>query len=212
VTATTTPTTAQATLVPTARRHSRAAAIRLGLAYGMLATRRRRRALILPAVTVATGSFLLVQVLTLTGAVRSQAATFGGESEVLRATVLIAVVVLLVGVVEVAVCTTRTVVHRTREMGVLAATGVPRAPVVAALLVEPVLASVAGALGGGLVSALAVGIGSALGLIHAQVSTSTAILAVLVTVLTSALAAVVTSVVPVWRAASRPPVHSLGSI
>jgi hypothetical protein len=195
--------------------YSTGSAVRLGLAYGLLAAGRRRRSLLLPGITVATGSFLLVQVLTLTSTVRAQAAGFGGESgqsEVLRATVLIAVVVLLVGVVEVAVCTTRTVVHRTREMGVLAATGVPRTPVVAALLVEPVLAAVGGALVGGMLSALAGVLGTAAGLIDAPVSTRTAALAVVLTVLTSAVAAVVTSVVPVWRAASRPPVHSLGSL
>jgi hypothetical protein len=186
-------------------------AIRLGLTYGLLAARRRRRSLLLPGVTVATGSFLLVQVLTLTSTVRAQAAGFGGESEVLRATVLIAVVVLLVGVVEVAVCTTRTVVQRTREMGVLAATGVPRAPVVAALLVEPMLTAVAGALAGGVFSALVGIVGKAAGVIDAPVSASTAAAAVVLTVLTSAAAAAVTCVVPVWRAASRPPVHSLGS-
>jgi ABC-type lipoprotein release transport system permease subunit len=186
--------------------------VRFGLAYGLLSARRRSGSLVLPGVTVATGSFLLVQVLTLTSTVRDQAAGFGGEAEVLRATVLIAVVVLLVGVVEVAVCTTRTVVHRTREMGVLAATGVPRAPVVAALMVEPVLAALAGALAGGLLSALAGLLGSATGLIDAPVSATTAAGAVVLTVLTSAAAAVVTSVIPVWRAASRPPVHSLGSL
>ena len=186
-------------------------AIRLGLTYGLLAARRRRRSLLLPGVTVATGSFLLVQVLTLTSTVRAQAAGFGVESEVLRATVLIAVVVLLVGVVEVAVGTPRTVVQRTREMGVLAATGVPRAPVVAALLVEPMLTAVAGALAGGVFSALVGIVGKAAGVIDAPVSASTAAAAVVLTVLTSAAAAVVTSVVPVWRAASRPPVHSLGS-
>ena len=70
--------------------------------------------------------------------------------------VLIAVTVLLVGVAEVAVATTRTVAHRTRELGVLAANGVPRKPVVAALLVEPVIAAVLGAFGG---AALAVATG-----------------------------------------------------
>ena len=130
----------------------------LGLAYGSLSTRRRSRPLVLPAVTTATGAFLLVQVLSLTATVRRQSAALGDASELFRATALIAVVVLLVGVVEVAVSTTRTVVHRTREIGVLGATGVPRRPVVAALLVEPVVAATVGATTGGLV---AVGTGAA---------------------------------------------------
>jgi ABC-type antimicrobial peptide transport system permease subunit len=161
---------------------------------------------------VATGAFLLVQVLTLSGTVRAQAAAIGGGTELMRATVLIAVVVLLVGVVEVAVCTTRTVVHRTREMGVLSATGVPRAPVVAALLVEPVLTSFAGALAGGVVSAVLSLAGSATGVVEGEVPPAGALLAVLAAVVTSGLAAVLTSTLPVYRAASRPPVHSLTSI
>ena len=76
--------------------------------------------------------------------IRAQSASLGHADEIGRAVVLIAVTVLLVGVVEVAVATTRTVAHRTRELGVLGANGVPRKPVVAALLVEPVIAAVLG--------------------------------------------------------------------
>lgn len=186
--------------------------LRLGLSYGLLATRRRRRELVLPIVTVATGSFLLVQVLSLTSTVRNQAAAFGNETEIFRATVLIAIVVLLVGVVEVAVCTTRTITHRTREIGVLGANGIPRPPVVGALMVEPVLASVVGAILGGAIALVGGLLVDVLGLVEVDVDARTAITAFAISVFTSALAAVATSVVPVWRAASRPPVTSLTSI
>ena len=88
--------------------------IRYGLAYGLRSTRRRMRSLLLPVVTTATGAFLLVEVFGLTAGVRAQADSLGDGEEVYRATLLIAVVVLLVGVVEVAVATTRTITARTR--------------------------------------------------------------------------------------------------
>lgn len=186
-------------------------AVRLGLAYGWLSTRRRVHQLVLPVVTTATGAFLLVQVLTLTETVRRQAAAIGDAEQLVRATTLIAVVVLLVGVVEVAVSTTRTVVHRTREIGVLGATGVPRRPVVAALLVEPVVAAVAGSLAGGLAAVLGTGALDLAGLVDADVRPGPALAALAVAVGTSAVAAVVTSAGPAHRAASRPPAHSLTS-
>lgn len=183
----------------------------LGLAYGLLSTRRRAGALVLPVVTTATGAFLLVLVLGMASGISSQAAALGHADEIQRAVVLIAVTVLLVGVVEVAVSTTRTVVHRTRELGVLSATGVPRPPVVAALLVEPVIASVVGAVVG---SVLAVGVAAVLGATGAAASgvspggiTGGVVLAVVV----SAVAALATSIVPTWRAASRPPIRSLST-
>ncbi len=110
--------------------------------------------MVLPVVTTATGAFLVVIVFGMSDGIRAQSASLGHADEIGRAVVLIAVTVLLVGVVEVAVATTRTVAHRTRELGVLGANGVPRAPVVAALLVEPVIAAVLGAVVG---AALAVG-------------------------------------------------------
>src|SRR3546814_6121824 len=78
----------------------------------------------------------------------AQSAALGNADEIGAAVVLIAVTVLLVGVVEVAVATTRTVANRTRELGVLGANGIPRLPVVAALLVEPVIDAMVGAVGG----------------------------------------------------------------
>jgi ABC-type antimicrobial peptide transport system permease subunit len=186
--------------------------LRFGVAYGLMSTGRRRRELVLPVVTVATGSFLLVQVLSLTTTVRDQAAAFGSETEIFRATVLIAIVVLLVGVVEVAVCTTRTITHRTREIGVLGANGIPLPSVVGALMVEPVVASLVGATLGGAVALVGGLLADLSGLVTVDVQAGTAITAFAVSVVTSALAAVATSVVPVCRAASRPPVASLTSV
>jgi len=185
--------------------------IRLGLAYGLLSTRRRAGAMVLPIVTTATGAFLLVLVLGMATGISAQAAALGHADEIRRAVVLIAVTVLLVGVVEVAVSTTRTVVHRTRELGVLAATGVPRRPVVTALLVEPVVASIVGAVIG---AVLAVGVGALLGatgMAASGVSPAGTATGVLVAVVVSAVAAVATSILPTWRAASRPPIRSLSS-
>jgi ABC-type antimicrobial peptide transport system permease subunit len=185
--------------------------IRLGLAYGWLSTRRRTSALVLPVVTTATGAFLLVVVLGMAAGIRAQAASLGHADEIRRAIVLIAVVVLLVGVVEVAVSTTRTVAHRTRELGVLGATGVPRRPVVAALLVEPVVASVIGAVLGAALAVVAAVVLAGTGAATAGISTSGTVAGVVVAVLVSALAAVATSILPTWRAASRPPIRSLSS-
>src|ERR1700755_457460 len=122
--------------------------MRKGLAYGWLSARRRIREMVLPVVTTATGAFLVVIVFGMSDGIRAQSASFGHAEEIGRAVVLIAVTVLVVVVVEVAVATTRPVAHRTRELGVLGATGIPRTPVVAALLVEPVIAAVLGAFAG----------------------------------------------------------------
>ncbi len=105
--------------------------------------------MVLPVVTTATGAFLVVLVFGMSAGISAQSASLGHAEEINRAVILVAVTVLLVGVVEVAVASTRTVAHRTRELGVLSANGVPRGPVVAALLVEPVVAAVLGALTGG---------------------------------------------------------------
>jgi ABC-type antimicrobial peptide transport system permease subunit len=185
--------------------------IRLGLAYGLLSTRRRRASLLLPIVTTATGAFLLVLVLGMASGISAQAATLGHADEIRRAVVLIAVTVLLVGVVEVAVATTRTIANRTRELGVLGATGVRRPPVVAALLVEPVVAAVAGAVAGAVLAVGAAALLAATGMAESGVSAEGTALGVLVAVVVSTVAAVATSILPTWRAASRPPIHSLTS-
>ena len=185
--------------------------IRRGLSYGWLAARRRATEMVLPAVTTATGAFLVVIVFGMADGIRAQSASLGHADEIGRAVVLISVTVLLVGVAEVAVATTRTVAHRTRELGVLGANGVPRPPVVAALLVEPVLAAVVGALAG---AGLAVATGAALGM-AGVVATGVAYRGLMagtgVAVTVSIVAALVTSVVPTCKAASRPPIHSLAA-
>jgi ABC-type antimicrobial peptide transport system permease subunit len=169
--------------------------MRKGLSYGWLSARRRIREMVLPVITTATGAFLVVIVFGMSDGIRAQSASLGHAEEISRAVVLIAVTVLLVGVVEVAVATTRTVAHRTRELGVLGANGVPRAPVVAALLVEPVIAAVLGALAGAL---LATG-----------VSLGGLMLGAAISIGVSIVAALATSIVPTWNAASRPPIRSL---
>ena len=182
-----------------------------GLSYGWLAARRRVKEMVLPAVTTATGAFLVVIVFGMSDGIRAQSASLGHADEISRAVVLIAVTVLLVGVVEVAVATTRTVAHRTRELGVLGANGIPRGPVVAALLVEPVIAAVLGSVAG---AALAAGTGlllGAVGLAPTGVSLAGLLVGSAIAVGVSIAAAVATSIVPTWNAASRPPIRSLSS-
>ncbi len=182
-----------------------------GLAYGWLAARRRVREMVLPAITTATGAFLVVLVFGMSDGIRAQSASLGHADEIARAVVLIAVTVLLVGVAEVAVATTRTVAHRTRELGVLAANGVPRAPVVAALLVEPVIAAVLGALGGALLAgATGIALGM-VGLVATGVSYAGLASGAGIAIVVSIVAAVATSILPTWKAASRPPIRSLAS-
>ncbi|MGZ7008083.1 MAG: ABC transporter permease [Ilumatobacteraceae bacterium] len=183
--------------------------MREGLSYGWLSARRRLAEMVLPVVTTATGAFLVVIVFGMSDGIRAQSASLGHAAEIGRAVVLIAVTVLLVGVAEVAVATTRTVAHRTRELGVLAANGVPRTPVVAALLVEPVIAAVLGAFAG---AALAVVTGlllAEMGVVATGVSAAGLLLGVAIAIGVSIVAALLTSIVPTWNAASRPPIRSL---
>ena len=183
--------------------------MRKGLSYGWLSARRRIREMVLPVITTATGAFLVVIVFGMSNGIRAQSASLGHAEEISRAVVLIAVTVLLVGVVEVAVATTRTVAHRTRELGVLGANGVPRAPVVAALLVEPVIAAVLGALAGALLAAATGIVLGAVGLAATGVSVEGMMLGAAISIGVSIVAALATSVVPTWNAASRPPIRSL---
>ncbi|CAN3128336.1 ABC transporter permease [Mycobacterium sp. smrl_JER01] len=184
---------------------------RAGLAYGWLAAQRRMREMMLPAVTTATGAFLVVLVFGMSQGIRAQSAELSQGDDIARAVVLIAVTVLLVGVAEVAIATTRTVAHRTRELGVLAANGVPRAPVVAALLVEPVVAAVMGALTGVALAVItAVVLGTA-GVVATGVSAVGLTLGAVIAMAVSIVAALGTSIVPTWKAASRPPIRSLTS-
>lgn len=183
--------------------------IRKGLSYGWLSTRRRIRELVLPVVTTATGAFLVVLVFGMSGGIRDRSASLGHADEINRAVVLIAVTVLLVGVVEVAVASTRTVAHRTRELGVLAANGIPRLPVVAALLVEPVVAAVLGALAGSALAAVAGVVLGVTGVAAGGVAAGGLLTGVATAAVVSVVAALATSAVPTWAAASRPPIRSL---
>jgi hypothetical protein len=87
----------------------------------------------------------------------------------------------------------------------------PRTPVVAALLVEPVIAAVLGAVAG---AALAIVVTLVLGASH-FVPTGVAVSGLLagsgIAVGVSIVAALATSIVPTWTAASRPPIHSLST-
>jgi ABC-type antimicrobial peptide transport system permease subunit len=191
------------------REEESALMLRKGLSYGWLAARRRIGEMVLPVITTATGAFLVVIVFGMSDGIRAQSASLGHADEIARAVALIAVTVLLVGVVEVAVATTRTVAHRTRELGVLGANGVPRKPVVAALLVEPVIAALLGALAGALSAALAGIVLGAVGLVPTGVSGGGLVRGVGIAVVVSIVAALATSIVPTWNAASRPPIRSL---
>src|SRR3954452_15434395 len=183
--------------------------LRRGLYYGWLAARRRIHEMVLPVVTTATGAFLVVLVFGMSDGIRAQSASLGHADEIGRAVVLIAVTVLLVGVVEVAVATTRTVAHRTRELGVLGANGVPRKPVVAALLVEPVISAVLGALAGALLAVLTGIVLGASGLAASGVSADGLMLGAGIGIGVSIVAALATSIVPTFNAASRPPIRAL---
>lgn len=185
--------------------------LKYGLAYGLLSARRRTREMLLPAVTIATGAFLVVIVFAMQAGIKQQAAGLGHTDEIGHAIVLIAVTVLLVGVVEAAVATTRTIVHRTRELGVLGATGVRSRPVLVALLVEPVVTAFFGALGGAVLAAVAGAVLGAVGTVTSGVSAGGAVTGLVIAVAVSVVAAVVTSVVPIWRAVNRPPIKSLSS-
>jgi len=185
--------------------------LRYGLAYGLLSARRRAREMLLPAITIATGAFLVVIVFAMSAGIRKQAAGLGHADEIGHAVVLIAVTVLLVGVVEAAVATTRTIAHRTRELGVLGATGVRSRPVLVALLVEPVVTAFAGALGGAVLAAAAGAVLAATGAAKSGVSASGTVTGIVIALAVSVIAAVITSAVPIWRAVNRPPVKSLST-
>lgn len=182
-----------------------------GLAYGWLSARRRIREMILPVVTTAIGAFLVVLVFGMSDGIRAQSAPLGHADEIGRAVILIAVAVLLVGVVEVAVATTRTVAHRTKEIGVLGANGVPRTPVMAALLVEPVVAAVLGAVAGAVLAIAVVLALGATGFVPTGVAVGGLFLGAGIAIVVSIVAAVATSIIPTWSAASRPPIRSLSA-
>jgi ABC-type antimicrobial peptide transport system permease subunit len=143
--------------------------------------------------------------------IKKQAASLGHADEIGHAVVLIAVTVLLVGVVEAAVATTRTIAHRTRELGVLGATGVRSRPVLMALLVEPVVTAFFGALGGAVIAAVVAAVLGTVGAVSSGVSAGGTVTGIVTAVAVSVVAAVITSVVPIWRAVNRPPIKSLSA-
>lgn len=185
--------------------------LKYGLAYGLLSSRRRVREMLLPATTIATGAFLVVIVFAMSAGIRKQAAGLGHADEIGHAIVLIAVTVLLVGVVEAAVATTRTIAHRTRELGVLGATGVRSRPVLVALLVEPLVTAFFGALGGAVLAAVTGAVLGTAGVARSGVSARGTVTGLVISVAVSVGAAAVTSAMPIWRAVHRPPVKSLSA-
>jgi nucleotidyltransferase/DNA polymerase involved in DNA repair len=84
-------------------------------------------------------------------------------------------------------------------------------PAAEARAFEPVVAAIAGAVAGAVLAVGAAALLGATGLAESGVSAGGTALGVLVAVVVSALAAVATSILPTWRAASRPPIHSLTS-
>ncbi|MEZ5406432.1 MAG: FtsX-like permease family protein [Acidimicrobiales bacterium] len=181
------------------------------VAYGAMAAWRRRRLLTLPVITVATGAFLVVLVVALMPAVRRQGEALGSGDSVGRATLAIAVVVLLVGAFEVAIAATRSINQRSAEIGVLSTFGVPPRCTLGALLVEPVATAAAGAVIGAIVGGL-FGLGApAVGMIDDSVQAGDVVVGIILAVGVSVVAAIAASAVPTVRAVRRPPLASLSS-
>jgi ABC-type lipoprotein release transport system permease subunit len=183
--------------------------LRPALAYGVVSALRRRRGLVLPGLTVATGSLLLVLVMGVMPAVRLQGAAFGDAAGVGRAAVAIAGLVVLVGALEVAIVATRSITQRTREIGVLCSFGVRPLSVVCGLIVEPVLTAALGSAVGAVVGAVAAWASSAAGWAQAGVAGQPLAFAVGTSLLVSTVAATAASATPAVRAAHRPPLSAL---
>ena len=178
--------------------------------YGLRALARRRREAILPVLTTAGGAALLTAVLGSFPAIRHQAASFGDPGALARTTVEVSVLVVLVGAVEVAICAMRSVNQRRGEIGVLTANGVAPRSVLISLAIEPsVSAIVGGALGaviGGIVVA-ALRAGGSLTSAAPWLVVRSGLIALLLCTVASALA----SVLPILRAARKPPLVSLNA-
>ena len=184
--------------------------MRKGLSYGWLSARRRIREMVLPVITTATGAFLVVIVFGMSDGIRAQSASLGHAEEISRAVVLIAVTVLLVGVVEVAVATTRTVAHRTRELGVLGANGVPRSTCGGRVTGRAGHRGGAGRAGRCCCWPRSPGSCSAQSVWWRRECRSVGcMLGAAIAIGVSIVAALATSIVPTWNAASRPPIRSL---
>ena len=146
--------------------------------------------MLLPVVTTATGAFLLVLVLALGDLLREQTARFGNAADMERATLAIGIVVLLVGVVEVAIASGRAISQRSREIGVLTATGVSPSSVLVTMLVEPCMSALIGAaIGAALAAATTLGVLPPAGFIDARPAIATTLGAAALAVIVSGLAA-----------------------
>jgi hypothetical protein len=183
--------------------------LRLATSYGATAAWRRRRLLVLPVVTVATGAFLVVLVMALMPSVRRQGAALGDASGVGRAALAIAVVVLLVGAVEVAIAATRSVTQRSSEIGILSTFGVASRCTLAALMVEPVVTAAAGSVIGAAVGTLFGLVAPSIGMVDEAVAAGDVALGVVLAIGVSVVAAAAASAVPTVRAVRRPPLASL---
>jgi hypothetical protein len=181
------------------------------LAYGACAAARRRRTLLLPVITVGTGAFLLVLVVALLPAVQAQGKAFANGSDVGRAAIAIAVIVLLVGALEVVIAATRSITQRSAEIGVLCTFGVSPRSVLGALLVEPLATGATGSVVGAVLGAVVAYIGTAAGWIDATVSAGAVAIAVALAVGVAVATAGLASAVPTWRSVHRPPLDSLTS-
>jgi ABC-type lipoprotein release transport system permease subunit len=179
------------------------------LQYGLRAAWRRRRLLLLPTITVATGAFLVVLVIALMPAVRRQGAALGDATGIGRAAVAISVVVLLVGAFEVAIASTRSVNQRAGEIGVLSTFGVSGRCTLSALMVEPVATATVGGVIGAIVGAAAGLLAPSLGLVEDSVALADVVNGMALAIAVSVVAAVLASAVPTVRAVRRPPLASL---
>ena len=180
-----------------------------GLRYGFRAAARRRRWIVLPAVTTAMGAGSLVVVLSLLRDIRRQSAAFGNASDLTRITVVVSLVMVVVGAIEVAIGATRAVGQRRTEIGILSASGTKPANVVAMILVEPVLSAVVGAAVGAILAIVGIVAGEASGALHTAAKPATVAQSVVLAVLLAAAASLVASVIPVIKAVRKPPVDSL---
>jgi len=182
------------------------------LRYGALAALRRRRSLLMPALTTATSGALLALVLAVFPAVREQSARFGDPGALSRTTLVLSAMVLVVAAVEVAIGATRSIAQRRSEIGVLTANGVSPRRVLVALVVEPVLAGTAGSVAGAALAVAGVALLRASGAIDVQVGLGAVGRAVGITLGLSIVMSALAGLAPAARAVRRPPLASLRSL
>jgi ABC-type lipoprotein release transport system permease subunit len=180
--------------------------------YGLRAAARRRRRVVLPALTIGAGAVLTVLVLSLLPEVRRHARQFGDPEDLARTTVVVTITVLLVGVLEVAIVATRSVVQRRTEIGILLAAGVSPSSIVIALLVEPVAAACVGSTFGAMMGLAGAGVMSTTGVLNIPVSPMALFGAAAFTVGASTAASAIASALPIVRAVHRPPAATLARL